>query len=57
MKNDPIIGRAPFTDGCERAVYEWSDGRQYVLDGAGLRVFGVWVVHEESDVPIMAPAG
>jgi hypothetical protein len=41
---DPIIGHVPFTDGFERAVHQTSDGRMYVIDGVGLRVFGVWVL-------------
>ena len=45
---DPIIGRVVFTDGCERAVYQAGDG-QYVIDGAGLRVFGVWLMESDDD--------
>ena len=36
---EPIIGHVPFADGCERTVYQTDDGRQYVIDGAGLRIF------------------
>jgi hypothetical protein len=38
-----IIGRRLFTDGLERDVYEDAEGRQYVLDGDGQRVYGVWL--------------
>jgi hypothetical protein len=31
------------TDGVWRAIYEQLDGRQYVIDGNGVPVFGVWV--------------
>jgi hypothetical protein len=53
---DPIIGQVPFTDGCERAVYQAEDGQQYVIDGAGLRVLGVWIqLDDDGDAtPIMA---
>jgi hypothetical protein len=38
-----VIGRRRFTDGLERDVYEDDDGRQYVLDGDGEKVCGVWL--------------
>ena len=42
--NDTIIGRVPFTDGIERDVYLSGDGRQHVVDTAGMQVFGVWIL-------------
>jgi hypothetical protein len=35
--------RRPFTDGLERDGYEDAQGRQYVLDADGERVYGVWL--------------
>ena len=46
---DPIIGNVRFTDGCERPICQASDGRQYVVDGAGLRVFGTWILTADGD--------
>ena len=46
---DLIIGHIPFTDGCEHAVYQTDDGQQYVIDGAGLRVFGAWILERDDD--------
>jgi hypothetical protein len=49
---DPrAVGRVPFTDGAEREVYEDADGRQYVLDDDGGRVYGVWVM--PADEPVL----
>jgi hypothetical protein len=38
-----IIGRAPFTDGIDRDVYEDAEGQQYVQDDDGSKVFGPWL--------------
>jgi hypothetical protein len=38
-----IIGRCPFTDGFYRDVYEDAEGRQYVWDLDGERVYGQWL--------------
>jgi hypothetical protein len=38
-----IIGRVPFTDGFDRDVYEDADGRQYVQDDDGGKVYGTWL--------------
>jgi hypothetical protein len=35
-----IIGRRPLTDGIDRDVYEDAEGRQYVIDPDGKRVYG-----------------
>jgi hypothetical protein len=40
---DRAIGRRLFTDGIQRDVYEDADGRQYVIDGDGERVYGQWL--------------
>jgi hypothetical protein len=42
------IGRVQFTDGVERDVHQGDDGRQFVVDNAGLRVFGAWLVFYRS---------
>jgi hypothetical protein len=41
---DPVIAHVDFVDGVSRAVFEQLDGRQYVLDDAGDRVYGVWYI-------------
>ena len=40
------ITQVPFVDGVVRAVYEdeESEGRQFVSDDDGRRVYGVWVL-------------
>jgi hypothetical protein len=48
------LGR-PFTDGLERDVYEDDEGRQYVLDGDGERVYGQWLW--PADEPYVVTAG
>jgi hypothetical protein len=40
---DRVIGRRLFTDAIERDVYEDPEGRQYVFDGDGVKVYGVWL--------------
>jgi hypothetical protein len=40
---DRVAGRRLFTDGIERAVYEGTEGRQYVLGPDGERVYGHWL--------------
>jgi hypothetical protein len=37
------VGRRLFTDGLERDVYEDAEGRQYVPDPDGVKVYGVWL--------------
>jgi hypothetical protein len=51
---DRIVGRRLFTDGLERDVYEDAQGLQYVLDGNGERVYGVWLW--PADEPFVVPA-
>jgi hypothetical protein len=38
-----VVGRRLSTDGLERDVHEDAQGRQYVLDGNGERVYGQWL--------------
>ena len=52
---DKIIGRVLFTDGGTREVHENADGRQYVVDG-GMPVFGVWVLVQGSNGPVVKAA-
>jgi len=37
------IGYRRFTDGITRPVFREQDGRQFVIDGDGQRVHGVWL--------------
>lgn len=50
------FGHRWFTDGANRPVYLDTDGRQFVLDDDGQRVYGVWILEEEADAPIMVLA-
>ena len=53
---DRTIARVPFTDGATREVYEKTDGRQYVHDNDGERVYGVWVLPlEVAEGPVILP--
>jgi hypothetical protein len=53
---DPrAVGRVPFTDSSERAVYEDADGRQWVIGYDGERVYGVRVM--PADEPVMVGPG
>jgi hypothetical protein len=38
---DKRIAEIPFTHGQRRQVFEGDDGRQYVIDGDGVKVYGV----------------
>ena len=40
---DRLIATIPFSDGVSRPVMEGSDGRQYVVDDDGGRVYETWV--------------
>jgi hypothetical protein len=42
MVMDDHIATIWFIDGVWRAVLEEADGRQYVIDGDGVKVYGVW---------------
>lgn len=44
---DPVVAHIWFTDGVKRAVYQEPSGRQYVLDGDGEKVHGVWYIPPE----------
>jgi hypothetical protein len=56
--NDPIIARVRFADGSERAVFEQLDGRQYVLDDNGDRLYGVWFIPDDAiDLPFVVDCG
>ena len=49
----PLPGRRLFTDGLQRDVYEDAAGRQYVVDGDGVRVYGQWLW--PADEPFVVP--
>jgi hypothetical protein len=48
------LGTAAFIDGIDRAVYD-EDGRQFVHDDAGHKVYGVWIYidEDECDRPVV----
>ncbi|MBI3410369.1 MAG: hypothetical protein HY040_18675 [Planctomycetes bacterium] len=53
MTTDPIIGERLFTDGVTRPVY-WDSRGQYVIDGNGQKVYGVWIFPaEEPETPLV----
>jgi len=43
------LGERQFTDGTVRRVFQDEGGRQFVLDDAGDKVFGVWVAPEDME--------
>jgi len=53
-----VLGERQFTDGAVRTVYQETDGRQFVLDDVGDKVFGVWIASEEanSDSCLIVPS-
>jgi len=59
MRTQPPADREPvafieFTDGVMRPVYEDDDGKQFVVDGRGKQVFGVWYIpREDVDRPVI----
>ena len=44
------IGTREFLDGSTRLVYVEADGRQFVIDDDGQRLYGVWL-YREADEP------
>jgi hypothetical protein len=48
----PIVGRVPFVDGIERDVFEDADGRQWVTEYDGDRVYGVWLMPADEPVTV-----
>lgn len=44
---DSIIAYIWFADGVKRPVYQSADGRQYVVDDEGEKVYGVWYIPPE----------
>jgi hypothetical protein len=48
---DQHIADVEFTDGVWRAVYQDLGGRQYVIDGGGEPVYGVWCIPEDEPQP------
>lgn len=44
---DPIVAYIWFTHRVQRAVYQQPDGRQYVLDDEGEKIYGVWYIPPE----------
>jgi hypothetical protein len=51
---DPIIGHRHFVDDSTRPIFEQVDGRQYVFDDDGKRVYGVWIISvDRIDLPVI----
>jgi hypothetical protein len=50
--SDHPIASIPFLDGTVRPVYLDANGRQFVQDDAGDRVYGTWVYINEPDLVV-----
>jgi hypothetical protein len=48
---DEHIATIWFIDGVWRPVYEGTDARQYVIDGGGEKVYGVWFFPPDEPAP------
>jgi hypothetical protein len=48
MTHDLVIARVLFVDGMWRPVHEQFDGRQYVFDDGGERIYGIWFIPREA---------
>jgi PBCV-specific basic adaptor domain len=48
---DEHVATIWFIDGVWRPVYEGADGRQYVIDGSGEKVYGVWYIPPDDATP------
>lgn len=56
MKSEPIVW-VWFNDRWRRPVYEESDGRQFVIDDDGEKVYGVWYFPpDECAIPVIVDA-
>ena len=49
------LAHVRFADGSIRPVFE-EDGRQFVTDNEGNRVYGVWFIPRGEPVPFIVPA-
>jgi len=54
---DRTIGSIPFIDSIVRPVFLDANGRQYVLDNDGDRVYGVWINVDEPETVNAQNAG
>jgi hypothetical protein len=48
---DGHVADVEYTDGVWRPVHQDAQGRQYVIDGTGAPVLGVWVIPEDQARP------
>ena len=48
---DQHVATIWFIDGVWRPVYKGDDGRQYVIDGDGVKVYGVWFNPPDEPAP------
>ena len=53
MEQDRRIGERFFTGGATRPVFEDADGRQYVLDGDGEAVYGIWLPSADEPLEVI----
>jgi hypothetical protein len=54
-KRQPVA-LIPLTDGVERDVHQDKDGRQFVMDDEGDKVYGYWILMDDSDEPAIVDA-
>jgi hypothetical protein len=50
--SDPIVAYVDFVDRVRRPVFEQLDGRQYVFDDDGERVYSVWFIPRDGDIDL-----
>jgi hypothetical protein len=48
---DQHVATISFIDGVWHPAYECADGRQYVIDGDGEMVYGVWFIPPDEPIP------
>jgi hypothetical protein len=48
---DDHVADVEFNDAVRRAVYQDSQGRQYVIDASGEPVYGVWYIPPDEPLP------
>jgi hypothetical protein len=50
---DEHVASTEFLGGAMRPVFQTPEGRQYVVDDDGKRVYGVWFILEDADRPVV----
>jgi hypothetical protein len=54
MNDAKPVAQVEFTEGEPRPVFEAMDGRQFIVDDDGNKIYGVWFIpREEFDTPFI----